>query len=334
MPIRERNGRWQVDVAFGGLRKQLSVGTEIEAKRLEPELLRDLQAEAAGKESKKWTLKTAIEKTQSLFWDDDKSPPTHQKNINSIYRYFKKDTLISDIDTDAVDNWIAQLIKEENSGATINKKLTALSKVMSVAMDRGALDKKPKFTRRREVGGRIRWVTYEEERVLIDLLTQWGMSDHIDVVKTLIDTGCRPGELYGLKSPEVNFETNTITFWATKNDAPRSVPMTLRVQEILRRRTKNSVRPFPYSDMWMRTQWEKARILMNLQDDPGFVVYACRHTCASRMAQKGVPIQVIKEWLGHKNIKQTLQYAHLCPATLQSGLKALEDNGTQIPKLG
>ena len=36
-----------------------------------------------------------------------------------------------------------------------------------------------------------------------------------------------------------------------------------------------------------------------------------RHTCASRLVQRGVPLLVVKEWLGHNDIKMTLRYS-LC----------------------
>jgi integrase len=41
--------------------------------------------------------------------------------------------------------------------------------------------------------------------------------------------------------------------------------------------------------------------------------HTLRHTCASRMVQNGIPLAVIKEWLGHKSINMTMRYAHLLP---------------------
>jgi integrase len=42
-----------------------------------------------------------------------------------------------------------------------------------------------------------------------------------------------------------------------------------------------------------------------------------RHTCASRLAQAGVDIKRIQEFLGHKTLAMTLRYAHLTPKHLQ-----------------
>jgi integrase len=204
-------------------------------------------------------------------------------------------------------------------------------------MERGALEKKPKFERQAEGVGRIRWMTTEEEKTILGLFKQWGKNDHADFTAFLLDTGCRPSEGYKLNSTtDISFDTGLIHLWDTKNGAPRSIPMTLRVREILQRRTKNTVRPFPFNDTWMRNQWDRARNLMGLRDDKGFVPYVCRHTCASRMVQRGVPLLVIKDWMGHKSIKITMSYAHLAPGALQVGLAALEaqNAGDNIPSSG
>ncbi|MGY9014550.1 MAG: tyrosine-type recombinase/integrase [Rhodospirillales bacterium] len=54
------------------------------------------------------------------------------------------------------------------------------------------------------------------------------------------------------------------------------------------------------------------------------VAKALRHTCASRIVQKGVNLKVVQSWMGHKSYRSTLRYAHLVPENLQQARLALE----------
>ena len=53
-----------------------------------------------------------------------------------------------------------------------------------------------------------------------------------------------------------------------------------------------------------------------------------RHTTASRLVQRGVDIYVVKEIMGHKDIKTTMQYAKLNNKTLMNAMKVLDTNQT------
>jgi integrase len=324
MPIRKRGDAYQVDVTFEGHRKQRQAPDEVAALRMEADLLEELKKEVAGKLSKKWTLEQAVEKCHLLVWKGTPAEKSTMKNARMMLGFFGKKTMLSDIDTDWVDRWIADCEENGNADATINRKIACLSKVMSFAIERGALDKKPHLERKSEGVGRLRWITVEEEKAILTTIELWDKNDHKDFTVFLVDTGCRPSEAYKLKSTDTDFTSGMITFWETKNGASRSIPMTLRVRELLERRTKNTIRPFPYSDGWYRNQWDRMKVHLGLKDDSQFVPYCLRHTCASRLAQRGVHIAVIKQWMGHKTIQITMRYAHLSPDSLQAGVRALE----------
>ena len=60
------------------------------------------------------------------------------------------------------------------------------------------------------------------------------------------------------------------------------------------------------------------------RNDQDFVPHICRHTCASRLVQKGVPLTVVMKWMGHKSMQTTLRYAHLCDKNLEQARDILQ----------
>jgi integrase len=184
----------------------------------------------------------------------------------------------------------------------------------------------PKIERKREGQGRIRFLTPAEEQTILSLMRQWGKDDHAEAVEVLIDTGFRNSELWALQGRDVDLKQGLIHVWRTKTDHPRSVYMTDRVQAILERRKElhGDGVLFPGMDNYtLRYVWDRARTQMGLDNDPNFVPYVCRHTCASRMVQRNVPIPVIKQWMGHKTVQMTMRYAHLAPTNLKAAAAAL-----------
>ena len=91
----------------------------------------------------------------------------------------------------------------------------------------------------------------------------------------------------------------------------RDRTLTRRAKSILVRRGNT---PFiNISDEYMRSAWNYGKIKLGLELDNQFTFHCTRHTCASRLVQAGIAIQVVQAWLGHKTIKMTLRYAHLAP---------------------
>ena len=156
----------------------------------------------------------------------------------------------------------------------------------------------------------------------------WGKDDHADVVSVLIDTGMRPNEVYAMQPRDVELKACSISIWENKTDHPRTVYMTRRVERIVKARmgvvTTPTGRLFPHDNVWLRTVWDRARAHLKMAGDPNFVPYVCRHTCASRMIQRGVALPVVMRWLGHKSIQMTMRYAHLAPDNLREAASVLE----------
>lgn len=282
--------------------------------------------EVGRKRVRIWTLGRAFERTVELDWSRSIAGYSRILCAEAALKYFGHGTPLNTIDTETIDHWCSELERVGNADGTINRKLSALSKMMSVALDRNGLDTKPKIPYRKRFQSRIRFITPEEETALLQLLRHWGRTTEADAFTVLIDTGLRIGELLHLSVQDINFAQGTIEVWNWKSRRARSVPMTKRVRAILKCRYvgKRDHRPFPSGHHFYRRAWDRARSHMGLADDPQFVIHALRHTCASRLVQGGVNLMVVKEWMGHAAIQATLRYAHLTPINFFEAMKVLE----------
>jgi len=345
MAIRKRGASWQADLTVQGKRVRETFNTEADAKAWELDVRAAVMRGSPIPRPKRTgtgtarnaeqfqddgstTLGAVLRRTFEKFWRGGRSEGKMLVNMAQVEAYFGKDTPIARINTDAIDGFITHCISKANSNGTINRKLAVLSKALRFAHDRGLINRLPRIERKQEVGGRIRYLTVEEETKLLDLFRSWEKHDHADVVTCLIDTGLRPSELYRLTPRDIDLKEGTITVWMSKTDKPRSVYMTRRVKEIVGRRmgavTALTAPLFPFDNLWMRYVWDRARVTLGYAQDENFVPYICRHTCASRLVQRGVPINVVREWLGHTSIQMTMRYAFLAPRNLMSAATALE----------
>lgn len=249
-------------------------------------------------------------------WAHTKGEVTALRNSEEVVAYFDGDTIVSDIRPIHISEFVSTLRDLGNSNGTINRKLAALSKMLTVALRNEWIDTKPHIPRQKEASHRIRWITPDEELV---------MSQHSDprfakLWTLLIDTGLRVGEALRLEPMDIDMGQNRIHVWENKADKPRSIPMTKRVRSILDGHDFMDI-----TQDQVTYQWNKMRKALGLTNDAHFVPHICRHTFASRLVQRGVGITVVQQLCGHKTLEVTLRYAHLAPSNLDEAIKTLEE---------
>lgn len=321
--IRQRGKKWMVDVTVSGQRRTATCDSYEEAlqKRI------NLKSEGEKGATAAWSLRRAFERTRDREWKGKASEGHAVRNAQIALDFFGPETRLDQITTAKIDDYVEELERRGNSDATINRKLAALSKLFTVAAQRGGVQGKPHFPRKQESQGRIRYLDDNEEQALLDTFQHFGKTDHRDAVIVLVDTGIRCGELWRIKRRDIDHKSGLIHVWETKSDVPRSVPMTTRVADVIARRSANldrGDRLFPYDNWWLRTGWQRVRDHLGYTDDPQWVPHMLRHTCASRLVQRGAPLKVVQEWLGHKTITITMRYSHLAPRNLQAAAGLLE----------
>ena len=317
-------GRWRVEVQLGSMRKRGRFETMAEAKRAEHEwraqLARGETEDAARRtDAQPQLLSQLLAKAAPVLWQPGSE---HGQLCERKIRWIIKqcgDPRLSSLPVDFVDNVVLKLRKAGKAPGTINRYLSPLHNLLAWAAKptRRYLPILPEFPWQEEKEGRVRWLTPDEEYRLIATLralkgrragpgrpadVDW--DEVADLCIVAIDTGCRRSELLSARPEQL--DGKWLRLWKTKDDEPRSVPLSARAQEILARRL-----PFKVKEYSLRWAWDRAKIAMGLSDDPDFVFHCLRHTRATRLVEMGVNLRVIQRFMGHKSIETTLRYAHV-----------------------
>ena len=224
-------------------------------------------------------------------------------------------------------NKMMDILKQErkNSNAVVNQKMGYLRVVLQEMEEDGFIEMikmpKPRPTK----NSKVHYLSKDME----DELLAW-LLDHDEkafhIVQALIDLGCRVNELLNLEERFVDMPNNQINFNDRKNDKAVAVPMTQRVILIMNTYCwgkKPTDKLFDVDYSWLNAIWQKARKDLGYADKKFYTIHLCRHTCASRLVQRGVPILLVKDWLGHEDIENTMIYAHLAPKALHSVVEVL-----------
>ena len=260
----------------------------------------------------------AIQKVYDERWKGNKDGMKSYRNAEIIMGMIG-DIQISKIDEDVITELVVSIEAKGNKPATVNRYLAALKTVLrhlKQPWDHIKLKREPK--------GRIRVITDKEEGRVLELLRntvhgprRYYYSEVADLVEVLVDTGCRLSEVLDSRYEDIDFTSNLISIWINKGERPRSIPMTNRVRNILEtRKRSNPEKPFTINNDQAQKGWNWARKQMGFGSNEEFVLHALRHTCASRLVNKGVDLYVVKVWLGHSSIQVTEKYAHLDPTKL------------------
>jgi len=178
-----------------------------------------------------------------------------------------------------------------------------------------------------EPGGRLRYLTKEEAKELVDSCH----GPFRALVMTALHTGMRKGELLKLPWDAVDLKHGFLRVQQSKNGHPRTIPMNESVRGVLTglrsRLDVNWVfhdeegKAFPNT----RRRFEAACRKAGLVD---FHFHDLRHTFASWLVMAGVPLPTVSDLMGHKSITMTMRYAHLSPTHRQEAIRSLDKNLT------
>ncbi len=191
----------------------------------------------------------------------------------------------------------------------------------------------PKFDNRR-----MRYLTESEAKSLLSTLYSKNELWH-DIALFALNTGLRASEIFSIRESCINFLQQSVTIFATKNSQIRSIPLNKAAFIIVQKYSSLKL-PFFFAEnnikevsKVFRNAVEVSKLNENIKDKRNKIVFhSLRHTFASWLVQKGVPLVVVGNLLGHKTMQMTMRYAHLAPEQGYNAVSLLPTNISYLLK--
>ena len=279
--------------------------------------------------------------------------------LQKLYRHFRTwyPEPITAITVERVEAWKARRLNEGRSPSTVLRDLFTLSSVLRRAVQAGELIEnpvrrvdKPRIDRR----GKVRFLDQAEETRLRDALkardvetqTRRALAnirrqtrheralpslmyfgDHLTPAVLLsINTGLRRGEILKLRWGSVDFDRQLLTVEGrnAKSRQTRHVPLNEEAVDVLRRWREQSGTGMRVFDVvtGFQAAWEK---ILKRAGISNFRWHDLRHHFASRLVQEGVPLNTVRDLLGHSTVGMSLRYAHLAPDQRREAVAKLNE---------
>ena len=242
--------------------------------------------------------------------------------------------LVADITTHDIEQYKAHALKRGVSKKTINNQLTIFRKCLMTAYDWLQLPGAPP---------KIQWFKYSSPPM--DYLSPDECAlllSHTDgvikeMILTALRTGMRQGELKGLQWSSIDWENRIIavrhsycdyskSLTAPKSNRVRYIPMDVDLYELLLARKKETGFVFLDKDRQPFNSFRLGGQIARLRKRAGLRKigwHTLRHTFASHLVMRGVPMTAVQMLMGHVMITTTMRYAHLAPSTLRSAIDML-----------
>lgn len=136
------------------------------------------------------------------------------------------------------------------------------------------------------------------------------------IVRICLATGARWGEAEALLGSQVM--PYRITFTNTKNGKNRTVPISQQLYDMLPLQ-QGRIFSGSYYKASLRA-FKSALVRADIHLTEGQATHVLRHTFASHFMMNGGNILVLRDILGHSDIKMTMRYAHFAPSYLEQAV--------------
>jgi integrase len=301
------------------------------------------------------TVRELLERAEMTIWRDVKGQKGVRSNVKILSGLIGDETLEA-VTYTRLEKLVADMEALDYAPATIKRKLAMLSRAFKMATrwtgDDGKplLKSKPTMPTITVKNLKDRVLSHKEEQLVFMAIEARRQAEptrpwsrFAALIRFLLDTGARLGEAtqvgphsLSVVKDDLGRDVELVTFarYRTKNDKPRSIPLTEAASAALHSMNDLGLDPetgqwvfFPFREngawyMWRNIREDLDKLGADIQD---VTLHTLRHTCLTRLAQGGLDLLRLQIWAGHSDPKVTAErYIHLRPAQLVEGLNILQ----------
>jgi len=343
---RRKDGRWVIDIQVKQVGETIRIKRAARAKNKTEALEREaeerarLMSGAAAKPKAAPAFSAFV--AEFLGFAATNNKPSEIASKEMITRVhllpFFGPTKLGDISAREVERYKATKLGEKLNAKTVNNHLTVLRRMLSLAHEWEMIKSVPKLKWLKIEDEDPKFLDFEDADRLLLAAGAWR-----PMILFAMRTGLRQGELLALRWDDVDLakgqvnvrrsafrgEVGTLKTKASKRSVPLS-PDTLSALGAL---------PSRFAGKEVFTDGEGKALTKGACKWPLWSAcrhaglprlgwHALRHTFASHLVMRGVPLRTVQEFMGHTTMAMTTRYAHLAPDHTRSAIALLDSRGT------
>ena len=231
-----------------------------------------------------------------------------------------------------LERFKAARLKAGAKPATVNRDLSTLSHLYSMAVDWGWITSRPvKIALLAEDNARTTYLTVEEITRLLAAALQHENPQLYPFVRIALGTSMRRGEILRLQKRDVDLARQLLHIPQAKS-GPREQPMTADLAAYLTDYIASLDAEIPWLFPSRRSQsghteklfWSWRSMVHDAGLNPALIVrHTLRHTVITHLVQARVDLPTVQRISGHKDLSMVLRYAHQSGTHIQEAMEAL-----------
>ncbi len=256
---------------------------------------------------------TALEERLILEFKSHKTIKSYRYHIAALLRYYPLEKP-SQISLHQIEQFILYKRREKNIAAsTLNIMINALNAFFGRML--GQEEKVVQIQRPKKDRSLPNYASEQEIKALLNAAEN---AKHKCMLLLIYAAGLRKGELLNLRKRDLNKFAQTLFVKGGKGRKDRYTfysPTAIKYIEAYMKAYKSSYWLFEgqsggkYSETSLQSIFEKAKKASGVNER--LTLHGLRHSFATHLVYKGVPLHEVKQLLGHESIKTTEVYLHL-----------------------